>query len=241
MDRSEGFAYRLKSILKGKNRKDIAAKSGVGYTTLDKYLRGDTLPGLKALVGLARETGVSINWLATGEGPRDSQPQIAHVLERTESEQGGAMLEIVDAQEMQDKALILLPRLDVEAAAGSGSFVEREDVFSYVAFDVAWLRARQITPQAARILTARGDSMEPTIRNGDFLIIDTAISVAVDSGVYVVVYNGLLLVKRLFLLRNNAILISSDNKIAARDEEVAANEVDQLHIAGRVMWYGRGI
>ncbi len=34
---------------------------------------------------------------------------------------------------------------------------------------------------------------------------------------------------------------SSDNKLAGRDEEIQPHEVPEIHIAGRVMWYGRTI
>lgn len=111
-----------------------------------------------------------------------------------------------------------------------------------VAFSDKWLRDRHITPKAARMLTAKGDSMEPTIRSGDTLIIDTSITMAVDSAIYVIVYGGLLLVKRLFMLHDGGVVLSSDNKsVYGRDEEIAPSALDQLHVAGRVMWYGREI
>lgn len=151
------------------------------------------------------------------------------------------MLQVLDSAELAEKAMVLLPRLDVEAAAGAGAVVASEQVAEMVAFSAAWLRERQITPRSARILTARGDSMEPTIRNGDLLIVDTAIEMAVDNGIYCIAYNGLLLVKRLFVMRAGGLVISSDNKLAGRDEEIPPHEVPDLHIAGRVMWYGRTI
>lgn len=135
----------------------------------------------------------------------------------------------------------MLPRLDVEAAAGAGAVVVGERIAEMVAFSAAWLRERHITPRTARILTARGDSMEPTIRDGDLLIVDTAIEAAVDNGIYCVAYNGVLLVKRLFVTRAGGLVISSDNKLAGRDEEIPPHEVPEVHIAGRVMRYGRTI
>lgn len=151
------------------------------------------------------------------------------------------MLQMLNVGQLTEQSMVLVPRLEVEASAGAGAIVAAEDVAEMLAFSAAWLRERHISPRAARILTARGDSMEPTIRDGDLLIVDTAIEMAVDNGIYVLAYGGVLLVKRLFMLRNGGLVIASDNKDAARDEEIPPHEVPEVHIAGRVMWYGRTI
>ena len=151
------------------------------------------------------------------------------------------MLQVSHPASLADTSMVLLPRLDIEAAAGAGAIVASEEIAEMVAFSAAWLRERHITPRSARILTARGDSMEPTIRDGDLLIVDTAIEMAVDNGIYCLAYDGVLLVKRLFIKHSGGLIISSDNKLAGRDEEIAPHEVPDVHIAGRVMWYGRTI
>src|SRR5690606_6110062 len=163
----------------------------------------------------------SIEWLATGKDPRDSLPASDHIHPALEND-GGSMLQIMDTESLADRSMVMLPRLEVEAAAGAGAVVASEQVAEMVAFSAAWLSERHITPRSARILTARGDSMEPTIRDGDLLIVDTAIEMAVDAGIYILGYNGLLLVKRLFILLNGNLIISSDNKLVGRDEEVPA-------------------
>lgn len=174
---------------------------------------------------------------------RDSAEISSHGAARTQQEHSGApMLQVVDRKALETGALVLVPRLDVSASAGGGALVEYEEEEDLVAFSDRWLRERHITPSAARMLTAKGDSMEPTIRTGDTLIIDTSIRMAVDSAIYVVVYGGLLLVKRLFMLFDGGVVLSSDNKaVYGRDEEIPASEIDQLHVAGRVMWCGRAM
>ena len=152
------------------------------------------------------------------------------------------MLQVVDTKALDSGVLVLVPRLNVSASAGAGAVVEYENDGELVAFSPSWLREHHITPGAARMLTAKGESMEPTIRNGDSLIVDTSINMAVDSAIYVVVYGGLLLVKRLFLLFDGGVVLSSDNKaVYGRDEEIPAAQLDQLHVAGRVMWFGRSV
>ena len=82
--------------------------------------------------------------------------------------------------------------------------------------------------------------MEPTIFDGDILLADTSIDHVVDNGIYVVVLSGLALVKRVHPNRDGAITLTSDNAIYPR-ETVPKEELADLQIAGRIMWFGRSI
>ncbi|MHB2265852.1 S24 family peptidase [Aliihoeflea sp. PC F10.4] len=221
---------RLRSVVKAIGQDESVRASGKGWKSLSRYFAGHE-PPVSVVVGLARAGGVTLDWLATGLGEKRGHSSAVRRLRVSNDKR----------EDQQDAALVLLPRISVEAAAGAGAIVHSEQVDEYVAFSAEWLRARQIRPSSARILTAKGDSMEPTIRDGDMLIVETAIEQAVDNGIYCLTYNGVLLVKRLFLKRNGGLIISSDNKIAGIDEEIEPHEVPAVHIAGRVMWHGRSI
>ncbi len=134
----------------------------------------------------------------------------------------------------------LVPRLDVQASAGNGRLALHEEPLEYLAFQADWLRRRGVKPEAARILTARGDSMEETIRDGDILLVDTSVNRVRDNSIYVVVYGDMVLVKRIHGRVNGSLQLISDNPRYPA-EEVSAGEVDQINIAGRVMWFGRSI
>jgi phage repressor protein C with HTH and peptisase S24 domain len=98
-----------------------------------------------------------------------------------------------------------------------------------------------INPDHAHVLTNRGDSNEPTIRDGDVLLVDTSIDRVIDNAFYIVVYNGTALLKRVQIMRDGGIVLSSDNKGAYRDERVEPADVPGLRIAARLMWFGRSI
>ncbi|WP_288079893.1 helix-turn-helix transcriptional regulator [Shinella sp.] len=200
------------------------------------YLK-DTMPGLDKLVQLAEAGGVTLDWLARGVGNKSYQG--ADLLVR--SGPGGELLLFEERKGVapaHDFALI--PRLDIQASAGDGRIAGAEDPLEYLAFQRGWLRARGINPARARILTARGDSMEETIRDGDVLLIDTSIDRIRDNAIYIVVYGEMVLVKRVHGRLNGSLQLISDNP-RYPPEEVSAGEVDQLNIAGRVMWFGRTI
>ncbi|TCP88961.1 peptidase S24-like protein [Rhizobium sp. PP-CC-2G-626] len=82
--------------------------------------------------------------------------------------------------------------------------------------------------------------MEETIRNGDLLIVDTALDFFRDNGIYVVVSGEMVLVKRVHRRMNGSCQLISDNP-RYPTEELTAGEAEELHVAGRVMWYGRSM
>lgn len=109
-----------------------------------------------------------------------------------------------------------------------------------LAFRSDWLRRVGINPDFAHVLTNRGDSNEPTIRDGDVLLVDTSIDRVIDNAFYVVVYNGQALLKRVQILLDGSVILSSDNK-NYQPETVKPADVPSLRIAARLMWFGRSI
>jgi len=134
-----------------------------------------------------------------------------------------------------------LPRLRVVAGAGPGRIAVPdgdEEPEQFLAAKASWLRSIGVNPARAEALTAVGDSMEPTIRDGDVLLVDRGVDRVVDNGIYVVVVAGAVVVKRLTLRTNGALVLRSDNERHA-EEVVPPSEVHDLVIEGRVRWCGR--
>ena len=139
-------------------------------------------------------------------------------------------------------AFVSVPMLKMRASAGVGQIAiqgepQREDI---VSFREDWLRSIGLLPGRAEAMTAIGDSMEPTIRDGDLLLVDRSIDRVVNHGIYVLVYNGAVLVKRVQLRLDGSLVLKSDNTIYG-EEVVAKNEATELIIEGRVRWFGRKI
>ena len=212
----ETFADRLKVLIGDQSANSFAREVDIGESSLRKYLAGAT-PGIDKVAQIARIKDVTLDWLINGKEPNKD-----------------------DHQSTNQSDFTLVPRLDVQASAGNGALAQSEEPVDFLAFQESWLRERNIKPRFARVLTARGDSMEPTIRDGDVLLVDTSITSVYDNAIYIVVYNGHVLVKRVNLKRDGALTIISDND-RHPPEEVPLAEVPDLHIAGRVMWFGRSI
>lgn len=230
------FQQRLEEAIDGESIHAFGKRAGINDTSMRAYLK-DTMPGLDKLVAIAEAADVTLDWLARGVEPkRYVQNQTGQTDILVRDAHGSTMaLEVKGAQ-----GFALIPRLDIQASAGNGRVAVSEEPLEYLAFQANWLRGRGINPAAARVLTARGDSMEETIRDGDVLLVDTSIDRVLDNSIYVVVYGDMVLVKRIHGRINGSLQLISDNPRYPA-EEVAKGEVDDLKIAGRVMWFGRSI
>ncbi|SOC27021.1 XRE family transcriptional regulator [Stappia indica] len=220
MEQTE-FATRLRMLIGSSSERSFAHAVGISPSALRALLKGG-MPTLETLLAIARGANVEVNWLATGEGAK------------TASEKPARTRAAIEEQ------FSMIPRLAVEASAGNGVLAHHEESTGLLAFRAEWLRRMGINPTAARALTVKGDSMEPTIRDGDILLVDTSIDHVRDNALYVVVLAGLVFVKRVHVRRDGSLTLISDNPVFP-PEEVPANETEELSIAGRVMWFGRSI
>ncbi|WP_292178205.1 S24 family peptidase [Mesorhizobium sp.] len=136
---------------------------------------------------------------------------------------------------------ITVPKIEIRPSAGAGSldlYEESEpDIF---AFREEWLRRIGVSPKFARLMVAKGDSMRETIDDGDLMIVDVSVREFIDEAIYVLVYGGLVRVKRLQLLHSGMLLLKSDNP-RYQTEEVPLAEQQELIIGGRVRWAGGSI
>ncbi len=215
---------RLKEVLERIGSLAKAGEiAGVSDEQIARWRDGKAKASFAGMAALTYAAGLSLDWLVTGVG-ESSYPRPP----------------MVAAGETEIPGFTLVPRLDVGASAGNGMVPYGEETLDFLAFQESWLRARRINPSAARVVTARGDSMEETIRDGDVLLVDTSIDRFRDNAIYVVVYGDMVLVKRVHGRANGSLQLISDNP-RYPSEEVSAGEVDLINIAGRVMWFGRSI
>lgn len=126
------------------------------------------------------------------------------------------------------------------ASAGPGSFAEDGQPLYNLAFRRDWLRRITRAPdEALFVLFADGDSMEPTIHDGDSMLIDQSQNVPTKDGIYVFRADDLLNVKRLtYNPRAKTVTISSDNPVYDKFTGIKPTEIN---VVGRVIWIGRKI
>jgi repressor LexA len=183
--------------------------------------RGLSLAALSAAI--RRNTTYLQQWIARGS-PR--------VLAEADRRVLAAMLgcdEEVLGGPRAPEAAFRLPRLDVDVSAGPGAEPGAEELLGTDGLDPALARSLRLRAGAAAVIRVRGDSMEPALRDGDQLVVDTSDREPDGrGGVYVVRVAGVLLVKRA-VMAGDRLRLTSDNP--------AAGPVP----SGRITVIGRGV
>jgi len=60
---------RLRQVRGERSQRGFAAEIGVFQQNINRYERGEALPGVDFLVTLALSEGISLDWFLLGEGP----------------------------------------------------------------------------------------------------------------------------------------------------------------------------
>jgi repressor LexA len=129
-------------------------------------------------------------------------------------------------------------RLDVAASAGPGGLVDEDRLLGGELFDPRLLASLGVREGQSAVLRAQGDSMTPTIQDGDRMLIDERDrSPGARGGIYVLRLDGALMVKRV-AKTGDGIAVTSDNPDFPAIVLPAPDAVDVL---GRVVWLSRAL
>ena len=72
------FSERLKSPIGKQKVREVARDIGINEASLRGYVSGKTQLLLKAVIDIARWADVTVDWLATGDGPMRPEADIGH-------------------------------------------------------------------------------------------------------------------------------------------------------------------
>ena len=143
---------------------------------------------------------------------------------------------VESAHTTPQKGYIQLTLLDIKTEAGYG-FDNNDYPKSVKLIEVSekWAKNKLgHNLESISVITASGDSMQPTFNSGDWLFVDQAINFYEDEGVYVYMSTEGLKVKRLQKLINGELLIISDNPNYT-SETLKSHEIDSIKICGKVV------
>lgn len=130
-----------------------------------------------------------------------------------------------------------VPRLEVELSAGPGIDNPEALLVGALAFRKPWLRRLAVSPAQACLVTVRGDSMEPLLRDRDVVLIDRARTTVKTGQVYALRDGGEARVKRLDRPDPETLVLRSDNP-AHPLEFRRGTELEAVTILGQVVWSG---
>jgi phage repressor protein C with HTH and peptisase S24 domain len=137
-------------------------------------------------------------------------------------------------------SLLRVPRLGIRASAGPGAIPEGERSHGHIAFDPLWLRRVTADPNRLSLIRVEGDSMVPTLADGDEILVDRGDAAErLRDGIYVLRIEDALVVKRIAPHpAGRTISVRSDNPAYPGWPEC---DPAGLEVVGRVVWFGRRI
>ena len=203
----EGFAERLRELAGGPRKMSELARRCGVPSATLRAYARGINPTLDKVAKIALVTGVDLNWLILGRRNR------------------------------LEEEFVLVPRIDVRL--GAGGEVELFDISEekeLYAFRKDWLLSKG-NPKNMRLMTVMGESMEPTLSDGDLVLVDLSRKDLTREGIFAVrIYDGLA-VKRLQRAGKARVRVISDNPHYPPEERSLDN--GEFEIIGRVIWAGR--
>lgn len=145
--------------------------------------------------------------------------------------------------ELDGQHFATVARHEASAAAGGGHVNFDAPPIDHLAFSKTWLLQNGIQPGACVLINARGQSMEPSIYDGDLVMIDRRKRSIRNGRIYV--YNDPgdgTRIKRLEVVPGHAIIVRSDNldQKAFPPEYHTADAMNAIaeNVIGEVVWSG---
>lgn len=220
--------WREAANLKQGEAAGVLGLSGSTYQNYERDVRAPNTEGWEAFV----RAGINANWLLTGEGEM--------LLRMGASDKAQAKVETTKTLAMPGYVAIPLFN-DVRAAAGHGALngtLEKPD--DALMFKEDWVRFELgAHPEDLNLIRVSGDSMEPTLRAGDVVLIDHRAQRPDREGIYILRMGDMLLVKRLQAMPGGQVRVVSDNPAFAPWDISLEKIGSEVSIIGRVVWSGR--
>lgn len=134
-----------------------------------------------------------------------------------------------------------VPKLaDVRLSAGDGIEVHSEDQTGMIQFRRSFLRSVGADGGRARVVYAKGDSMEPVIRDGAALLVvpDEGLTLRdlASGGIYAINYDGKMIVKAVAKDRLTGRWVA--RSFNERYQDVPLENGAPVRVLGRVVWAG---
>jgi phage repressor protein C with HTH and peptisase S24 domain len=214
----ERLRARIRQL--GMSVADVAREAGVNRSFVYDILRGRSqVPNLERLTAVAKVVKVDPDWLLSGKG----------------RVQGGDPI-----TEDYHNEFVAIQYAAARPSMGGGAVVEAEDRPGRdFHFRRAWIRDRlRAAPSMLRVMAVQGDSMMPTLNEGDVILVDMNQRSPTPPGIFVL-HDGMGLVakrlERVPMSDPQRVRIISDNPRYSPYDCTA----DEVNIIGRVRWYGR--
>ncbi|PXX25859.1 LexA family transcriptional regulator [Thalassospira sp. 11-3] len=200
-----GFRSRLALLIGQQKPFEWAKATGIPSSTFDRVWNHEAIPRPEYLVKISRRCDVSVDWLLTGDSP----------LERKGNDSG----------------TISLPMLRCSA---EGEIIVDEKT-EFLSLSLKFL-ARQVslsTSENLGIVAVQGDSMEPTLHEDDFVVVDRS-QRQISGGVMALEWDGEIHLRRITSHPSGGTIIN-DNTSKYPNVNLDIGQLNRLNLIGKVV------
>lgn len=268
--RDSTFKDRLAKVIGDNDPYPWAERLGIGKSTFAGLWTKGSIPQTKTLLKIAQNTDVSLNWLLTGRGPerishsgalelgqQQQKEYMVYAAEQTDDtgrvnntrhagdirQSGTPVEDLGEIYRVPKEEYVLVPRYGLRVT--DGQLLQSEQVVDSLSFKMSWIKQTMgLDPRQLALISVCGDSMEPTLKEGDFLLLDrrgfSVLGRVSNDAIYVLRRGEDLIAKRLQCGFDGSITIKSDNPVYAT-QVLSVEKSAYLQIVGRVVWVGRRI
>lgn len=213
---------RISSLLsdRGMSQAELARRVGVAQQTIHKLITGGSRSS-SHLHKIAREL----------------ETTAAYLVGETDDPSAGALIAPTPNDIAHQLDLVGIEQIDLAYGLGA-TFADNPIATEVMHFPRQWVDAITSSPPALLTWTrGRGDSMFPTINDGDLILLDRSQRrVTEQDALWAFTVGDLAAIKRL-RIKGDRVIILSDNPAVPPDEE----PIDEVNIVARVAFVGRKI
>lgn len=209
------------------------AETGLTKAALDFWLKKKPM----TQTALSKATGLSQNYISLLlNGKRDGSLESLQKLGKVF---GVSVSEFLACRDLSLPEIEFVPKLKARPRAGTGGLETDGEAEGYYSFHSCFLRRKGGDKDSMRLFTVDGDSMEPTLHNGDLVMVNQKLTDISSGQIYLLRFENELMIKRLERRPAGEILIRSDNPTYDPITINPLNEGIDFQVFGRMVWLCR--
>lgn len=220
----------------GLTRNELADTLGVSLSTMQLWENDEREPQASMIITIAKELRTTPNYLLTGEKVREEKTTI-------EKPTGSLVSRAFERmQELLDGGVSMVDCYSsINVSAGFGSFNEgATEADGQEPYSDSLLCSLGVKAEKCAVFWANGNSMLPTINDGDQMLVNLSRKEIQGDRIYLVQNGESVWVKRVKMEWNGISLIS-DNKEEYPPISITGENAQNLQIIGQVVHIGHSL
>ncbi len=206
------WSERLKSRMKDRKltQEELAEILGVSQSAVGHYVSGRRNPRKELMEKIADVLEVSLDWLA-GK---------------------------VDVPPVGQRDFFSVPILEISAVIEDFSHNHgAKKAIAYTPISTSWIAEQGYLAQKLCAIIVDDDAMSPKLNAGDIVVINRESETLINGGVFTLLVNGELHLRRAVRCFDNSWVIACDNtsNLAYRDQKLLDSEINNIQIIGHAV------